>query len=144
MKKTALIVTLCLGMAGLAFAGDLSDAAKGAKSKRKKSTSKVLTNADVKRSKGKIAETPNLSPAVEQEPTLTEKFEAGKAARKAADELRAKCEKLVADLEKQLAAIEQQYYDENDLDRRDTEIVESFNDVKAKLDAARGELAKLP
>jgi hypothetical protein len=136
MKKLALIVTLCLGTA--AFAGDLTDAAKGAKSKRKKSTSKVLTNADVKKSKGKIVQTPNLSTApVEKEPTLTETYEAKKAADKAANELRVKREQLVADLEKELAAIEQQYYDENDLNRRDTEIVKKFNDVKAKLDAAR-------
>ncbi|HET8796143.1 MAG TPA: hypothetical protein VFO89_00540 [Thermoanaerobaculia bacterium] len=136
MKALTLILALCLGTAALA--GDLTTAAQGAKSKRKKSTSKVITNADVKKSKGKIVETPNLSPApVEKEPTLTEQFEAKKAAEKAANELRAKQEQLVADLEKELAAIEQQYYEENDLNRRDTEIVKKFNDVKAKLDAAR-------
>lgn len=136
MKVLALILTLCLAAAALA--GDLTNAAKGAKSKRQKSTSKVITNADVKKSKGKIVETPNLAPApVEKEPTLTEQFEAKKAAEKAANELRAKHGQLVADLEKELAAIEQQYYEENDLDRRDTEIVKKFNDVKAKLDAAR-------
>ena len=144
MKNLALILTLCLGTAALAFAGDLSDAAKGAKAKRKKSTSKVITNADVKKSKGKIAETPNVSTApIEKEPTLTEKYEAQRAADKASSELRAAREKRVADLEKELAAIEQQYYDENDFIRRDTEIVKKFNDVKAKLDAAKSELAKL-
>jgi hypothetical protein len=138
MKSPLLIVTLCLATAALAFAGDLTDAAKGAKSKRKKSTSKVLTNTDVKKSKGKIVETPNISPtAPEQQPTLTEKYEAQKAADKAASELRAKQQQLVADLEKELAAIEQQYYDENDLNRRDTVIVKKFNDVKAKLEAAK-------
>lgn len=143
MKPLALILALCLGTAALA--NDLVDAAKEAKSKRKKSTSKVITNADVKKSKGKIVETPNVPAApVEKEPTLTEKHEAQKVADKVANELRAQHEKLVADLEKELAAIEQQYYDENDLNRRDTEIVKKFNDVKAKLDAARNELAKLP
>ena len=138
MKKLALIVTLCLGTAALAFAGELTDAAKGAKGKRKKSTSKVITNADVKKSKGKIAETPNVpETAPVQEATLTEKHEARKAADKAAVELRTAREKMVADLEKELAAIEQQYYEENDLDRRDTVLVKKFKDTKAKLDAAR-------
>jgi hypothetical protein len=145
MTSRTLILALCLGTAALAFAGDLSDAAKGAKSKRKKSTSKVITNADVKRSKGKIVQTPNVSATpVEKEPTLTEQYEAQRAAEKIAGELRAQREQAVADLEKELAALEQQYYDENDLNRRDSVIVKKFNDVKTKLDAARGELAKLP
>ena len=135
MRSLALILVMCLGTAALA--GDLTNAAKGAKDKRKKSTSKVITNADVKKSKGKVAETPNVAPAVEKEPTLTEKHEAQKAANKVASEARAKQEQLIAQLEKELAAIEQQYYDENDLNRRDTEIVPKFNAVKAKLDAAR-------
>ncbi len=129
----------------MTFAGDLTDAAKDAKAKRKKSTSKVITNADVKKSKGKIVETPNVSAtAPEKEPTLTEKYEARRAADKVASENRAKLETLVADLEKELAALEQQYYDENDLARRDGEIVKKFNDTKAKLDAAKSELAKIP
>jgi hypothetical protein len=136
MKTLALIVTLCFGAA--AFASDLANAAKGAKAKRRKSTSKVITNADVKKSKGKVVETPNVAAVpVEKQPTLTEKHEAQKAADKAANELRAKNEQLVADLELELAAVEQQYYEEDDLNRRDTEIVRKFNDVKAKLDAAR-------
>lgn len=136
MRVLALILTLCLGAA--VPAGDLTTAAKGAKSKRQKSTSKVITNADVKKSKGKIVETPNIpAEPAGKEPTLTEQHEAKKAAGKAANELRAKREQLVADLEKELATIEQQYYAENDLNRRDTEIVKKFNDVKAKLEAAR-------
>ncbi len=144
MKKLALLATLCIVTAALAFAGDLTDAAKDAKSKRKKSTSKVLTNADVKKSKGKVIETPNVPATLpEKEATLTEKYEAQRTADKVASEQRAKSEKLVADLEKKLAALEQQYYEENDLDRRDGEIVKKFNDTKAKLDAAKAELAKL-
>jgi len=136
MKTLALIVTLCFGAA--VFASDLANAAKGAKSKRRKSTSKVITNADVKKSKGKVVETPNVAAApVEKHPTLTEAHEARKAADKAANELRVKHEQLVAGLEQELAALEQQYYEEDDLNRRDTEIVQKFNDVKAKLDAAR-------
>lgn len=146
MRSLALIVALtgalCLGTAALA--GDLTNAAKGAKAKRKKSTAKVITNADVKKSKGKIAETPNLAPEVVREPTLTEKHEAQKAAAKVANEARAKQAHLIAQLQKQLAALEQQYYEENDLNRRDTELVRKFNDVKAKLDAARAEPARTP
>jgi len=140
MKSLALVLALCLCMmpSTEAFAGDLTAAAKDAKSKRKKSTSKVITNADVKKSKGKIIETPNISAtAPAKEPTLTEKHEAQKAADKAASDLRLQHDRFVADLEKQLAAIEQMYYEENDLNRRDTELVKRFNDVKAKLDAAR-------
>ena len=137
MKSLALILALCLGTAALA--GDLTDAAKGAKSKRKKSTSKVLTNADVKKSKGKVVDTPNLSPEIKKEPGLIEQYEAKRAAEKAASEARAEREKLIAGLEKELAAIEQLYYDENNPTRRDTEIVRKFNDVRAKLDAARAQ-----
>jgi hypothetical protein len=140
MKRLILIATLCLATAALAFAGDLTKAAKDAKSKRKRSTSKVLTNADVKNSKGKIAETPNLPETVERQPTMTEQHEARKAADKAAEERRATQAQSIADLEKELAAIEQQYFEENDLDRRDTEIVKKFNDAKARLDVARAQV----
>lgn len=138
MKMPALILTLCLGTAALAFAGDLADAAKGQKSKRQKSTSKVITNSDVKKSKGKISETPNVSTGpIVKEPTLTEKHDARRAAEKAAAERGAEHEKLVAQLEKELAAIEQQYYGENDLNHRDTVIAKKFNEVKAQLEELR-------
>jgi phage-related minor tail protein len=135
MKPLALVVTLCL-LGTAAFAGDLTNAAKGAKAKRKKSMSKVITNADVKKSKGKIADTPNLSSTVEKQPSMLEEHEAKRAAEKVAHEFRLKHDRLVADLEKELAALEQRYYEENDLNRRDTEIVKKFNDVKARLEAA--------
>ena len=137
-RISAFCLLLSAFLAGVLYAGDLTEAAKGAKAKRKKSTSKVITNADVKKSKGKIVETPNVpADAPEKTPSLTETHEAKKAADKAAAELHTAQEKLVADLEKELAAIEQQYYEENDLNRRDTELVKKFNDTKAKLDAAR-------
>jgi hypothetical protein len=139
MKALALLLLL------LTADDTLVDAAKDAKAKRKKSTTKVLTNADVKKSKGKIATTPNVSgEPVERERTLIEKQQATRTAEKAATERRAASEKLIATLEKELAAIEQSYYHENDLNRRDTELVKRFNDVKAKLDAARAALAAIP
>jgi hypothetical protein len=42
-----------------------------------------------------------------------------------------------------LATLEQQYYEENDLDRRDGELVRRFNDTKAKLELAKKELEEL-
>lgn len=139
MKALALLLLL------LTADDTLVDAARDAKAKRRKSTTKVLTNADVKKSKGKIATTPNVSgEPVQREPTLIEKQQATRTAEKASAERRAASEKLIATLEKELAAIEQSYYHENDLNRRDTELVQRFNDVKAKLDAARASLAALP
>ena len=133
--------TLALLLALTAAGDSLVDAAKAAKEKRKKSTTKVITNADVKKSKGKISTTPNVSEEpVKPEPTLMEKHEAARAAEKALADQRAASEALIASLEKELAAIEQSYYNANDLDYRDTVIVQRFNDVKRKLDAARAAL----
>ena len=141
MKRFALAVLI---LATTVVADDVVDAAKAAKAKRKKSTTKVITNADVKKSKGAIAET-TLAPLPESAagPSLVEQHAARKKAEaENAEALRTSKEK-VAKLEQELAAIEQQYYEENDLDRRDTEIVRRFKDVRTKLDAARAELAKL-
>jgi len=138
MKRLAFLLVLCLGTAALAVGDDLVDTAKTSKAKRRKSTTRVLTNEDVKKSKGKIATTPNVSEEpVKPEPSLMEKHTAAKAAEKAQNAKRAESEKLIADLEKELAAIEQSYYNETDLNRRDTEIVKRFNDAKARLDAAK-------
>jgi hypothetical protein len=130
--------TLALVLALMAAGDSLVDTAKEAKAKRKKSTTKVLTNADVKKSKGKIVTTPNVSDEpVKPEPTLMEKHEAAKAADRALAEKRAASEALIATLEKELAAIEQSYYHTNDLDYRDTVLVKRFEEVKTKLEAAR-------
>ena len=129
--------TLALLLALAAADDSLVDAAKAAKEKRKKSTTKVLTNADVKKSKGKVVTTPNVSDEpVKPEPTLMEKHEAARAEEKGLAEKRAASEKLIAALEKELAAIEQSYYNENDLNYRDTVLVQRFNEVKAKWNAA--------
>ena len=138
MKPLALLLTLCLGTAAFAVGDDLVTTAQTSKAKRKKSTTKVLTNEDVKKSKGKIATTPNVSEQpVKPEPSLMEKYEATRAAEKALAARRAESAKLIADLEKDLAAIEQSYYEEDDLNRRDTELVKRFNEVKARLEAAK-------
>jgi hypothetical protein len=143
MKPLALALLLTLGGVAAAFPADdlkdVVDAAKVSKAKRKKSTGKVITNADVKKSKGKIATTNVPNTPIEKQPSLVEQQEVKRAADRIASERRKKYDKLVAELEKELAAIEQAYYDENDLVKRDTEIVKKFNDVKAKLDAARAD-----
>jgi hypothetical protein len=129
-----------------AAADDLASAAKDAKAKRRKSTSKVITNEDVKKSKGKLIEIPALPPIPGEEgpqPTLAEKHAADKKTKAEHDALLTAAQRNVATLEKELAALEQQYYDENDLDRRDGELVKQFNDVKTRLDNARRELSAL-
>ncbi|HEX8410451.1 MAG TPA: hypothetical protein VF883_16420 [Thermoanaerobaculia bacterium] len=133
--------TLALILALLAADDTLVGVAKDAKEKRRKSTSKVITNADVKKSKGKVQTTNAPTTPVVREPSLMEKHQATRAAAAAAAAHKAKYETVIAQLEKELAAIEQSYYNENDLTRRDTQLVARFNDVKTKLDAARKALA---
>jgi hypothetical protein len=119
----------------------LVEASKKAKSKRKTSTTKVITNEDVKKSKGKIVERPGTpQPDPAPEPTETEKYEAARAARIEREANIAAAEKLVAELTAALEKIEQAYYDENDLDRRDTVIVKQFEETKKKLDEAQAAL----
>jgi hypothetical protein len=123
---------------------DLVDAAKDNKARRKKSTTRVLTNADVKKAKAKIVETKVPVAPVVREPTLMEKHTAAKAVEADAAAKRTATEELIGELEIELAGIEQRYYEENDLNRRDTEIVKRFNDVKKRLDEAKAALAQLP
>ena len=125
-------------------ASALVDASKDAKSKRKTSTTKVITNADVKKSKGKLIEKPGQKlPPVKPEPTLAEKAEAERAARLEHEAKLSEVTARVKTLEAELAKIEQAYFEENDLDRRDGVVAKQFEDVKIKLDAARIELAAL-
>jgi hypothetical protein len=144
MKRILLAVLMIAATAMVA--DDLVDAAKAAKAKRKKSTAKVITNADVKKAKSKLIEN-KLEPlpetaALPQE-SMLEKQAREKREREAADVKLAAARNVVTGFEKELATIEQQYYETNDLNRRDTELVRRFNDVKAKLDVARQELEAL-
>ena len=123
---------------------DLVEAARANKAKRKKSTTKVITNADVKKAKSKLLDSGAPATPVAPEPSMLEKQASEKAARADANATRAATEELIGELEAELSALEQSYYDENDLNRRDTELVKRFNDVKAKLDAARSALAQIP
>ena len=147
MKRLLLAVLLIAVnvVFGNAFGDDLVDAAKAAKAKRKKSTTKVITNADVKKAKAKLAENKPPEVPVEAVPAESslEKQARERQAQTAADIKLHAAEKTLADFEKELAAVEQKYYEENDLDRRDKELVRRFNDVKAKRDAAKKELEAL-
>ena len=80
------------------------------------------------------------------EPTLLEKQAAERAARVIAEVRLATAQKVVAELERELAAIETSYYETNDLDYRDKVLTKRFADVKARLDEASAELkaAALP
>jgi len=123
----------------------LVEASKAAKAKKKTSTTKVITNADVKKSKGKLSEHPATStPVVKLEPTLLEKQAAERTERLTLEAKRAELEQKVAALEKEVAALEASYYEANDLDYRDTVIAKKFAEKKAALDAARKEWESLP
>ncbi|HUP50714.1 MAG TPA: hypothetical protein VNA04_18210 [Thermoanaerobaculia bacterium] len=125
---------------------DLVAAAKEAKEKRKKSSTKPITNADVKNSKGKLI----ILPAREGADIPDEKEEQGLSPLAQQDldrrlriermEERADAEKKVAALERELESLEQRYYEENDPDRRDKLIRKQFAATKKALEAARAEL----
>jgi hypothetical protein len=146
MKRLLLAVLLIAPVViSGAFGDDLVDAAKAAKAKRKKSTTKVITNSDVKKAKAKLVE--NKPPEIPVDATppesSLEKQARERQAQTAADIKLAAARKTLAEFEKELAAVEQKYYEENDLDRRDKELVRRFNDLKAKRDAAQKELEGL-
>ena len=127
-------------------AQDLVSAAKDAKGKRKQPSTKVLTNADVKKSKGKLIvlsskeEKPPES-AKEVDPlTPLQRHDANHRERLLVDEKLRAAQTKVADLEKELLAIEQRYYEENDPDRRDRIIRVKFEETRKALEGARAEL----
>lgn len=140
MKTLACAVVLFVAWS--AAAGDtqaLVETAKASKEKKKKSTTKVITNADVKKSKGAVGVTKTAAAPVVVVPgkSLAEQYESSYHERHAREEQLAAATKTVSELERELTAIEQSYYDENDLEKRDGDIVRRFNEVKSKLDAAR-------
>jgi predicted translin family RNA/ssDNA-binding protein len=111
----------------------------------KKSTKKVITNADVKKSSGKVTTLPvstTTAPAAavpkmsiaDQDKLLHDRA----AAQKRTDAAQAK----VNDLDKELDRLEQAYYAENDPNYRDKTIAERFEQTKKQLDSARKELAE--
>ncbi|MGZ8866875.1 MAG: hypothetical protein ACXW2P_00925 [Thermoanaerobaculia bacterium] len=127
---------------------DLVAAAKEAKGKRKQPDTKVITNADVKKSKGKLIvlsskDQPPVD-AKEVDPlTPLQRHDADYRERILVDEKVREAQARVDELEKELFDIESRYYEENDPDRRDRIIREKFNETKAALDAAKSHLESL-
>lgn len=122
-------------------------AAKSSKLKRG-SGSPVITDADVKKSKGKLSVISSRElPKTEEPPAETAADEAVVAkvsSQKAKDGARERFEKAqneVATLERELATAEEDYYNEDDATTRDQVIEARFDRAKKQLDAAREELA---
>ena len=136
-----------IAMLLLADDSTLVKAAKANGGLKKPIPKKTITNADVKKSGGKInilppappSGAPASTPAGPPASSLAA-FEAHKKAVAAAEKRVADAEANVADLEKELARVEQSYYETSDLNYRDTTIVLQFNQTKKQLDAARAQL----
>jgi len=123
----------------------LVEAAKDAKAKRKATgTRRVITNADLAKSKGKVIQRKpeDLAPLPPVE-SLVEKYEAERKAKAILDEKLSALDTTIAGLEKELASIEQRYYEASDFEFRDTQLVAKFNETKEKLDKARQERKQL-
>ena len=159
MRRMALALTCCIAAAaaaqqktdttGTAKAPDspLVRAAKAAGGLRKM-PKKVITNSDVKTSKGKLvvlpgkaapaakAAAPEIVPAgpIERHDALLRQEDAATRRIKAS-------EKKVAELEKEARDLEEAYYAANDPNYRDTVIAPRFHQTKRQLDDARKELA---
>ena len=120
----------------------LVEAAKDAKAKRQasKGTRKVITNADLGKSKGKVIQRKpeDLAPLPPVE-SLIEKYEAERKAKTILDEKLTALDATIAGLENELETIEQRYYEASDFEFRDKHLVPKFNEVKEKLDKARTE-----
>ena len=125
---------------------DLVSAAKDAKGKRKQPSTKVITNADVKKSKGKLIvlssnEAKAPESAKEIDPlTPLQRHDANHRERLLVDEKMQAAQARVDELEKELLDVELRYYEENDPDRRDRIIRVKFEETRKALEEARSEL----
>lgn len=144
MRSIACALLLVFATASVR-AGDVVDASKDAKTKRRKSTSRVITNADVKKSKGKITENKIPLTPIDTTPkeSETEQHEIARLARIAREEKLAALDQEIATLSAQLLSLERMYFEENNLDVRDGAIARKFRDVQEKLEAKRKERAAL-
>ena len=144
MKRLLAIAILCLPLMAAEDTSKLVEASKEAKPKRKASKSKVITNKDVKNSKGKLTELPERPlPAGANEtkgPSPLDLQDEQHRARMEAQKRLEDAAKNVADLEKKLEQVEQSYYEENDPKRRDEVIRMEFATTKGALEKARLEL----
>ncbi|HEU4520569.1 MAG TPA: hypothetical protein VFT12_01120 [Thermoanaerobaculia bacterium] len=146
MKTFMLILVLAAG----GETKDLVEAAQEAKAKRKGPPVKVITNADVKNAKGKLIELPAPPDQKDTEkkkkepgPSALQQHDANYRKRLELDQKVIEAQKKVADLEKELEAVESRYYEENDPDRRDRVIRQQFLETQEALAKAVGELKSL-
>ena len=122
---------------------DLVKQAADAKAKRKKSATKVITNKDVKKATGKLIELPKSDKPVVKTPAVKTAAEqdVNYRQRREASEHLAASQRQVDALKKALDSIEQQYYEANDPNYRDTVIQQRFQQTKRQLEDAQHELA---
>ena len=128
----------------------LVKAAKAAGGPRKHA-GKVITNGDVKKAanKSRGGQAPSPVPSDAEQAgapvlhTLTplQKQDDQRRARAAATERVTKAETKAAELEAELRRLEQAYYEESDLNRRDKVLVPRFEQTRKQLDEAKAELA---
>ncbi len=148
MKAFIAIAVFLIAASGIAEDSALVKAAKATGGPKKKTTKKVITNADLKKSSGKVTTLPpapsTARPAAgtpaphtltiaEQDKLLHDRA----AARKRADLAQSK----VSDLDRELDRLEQAYYAENDPNYRDKTIADRFEQTKKQLETARKDLA---
>lgn len=154
MRTAIFIVTIFAAVAVGADDSPLVKAAKASGGPKKKTHKKVITNADVKTSKGNLVVLPpkngapasaGTGPAQAGAPSDNrgplEKQADDRRSRSEADLHIAAAQKKVDELQKELRRIEDAYYAENDPNYRDATIEQRFNQTKKQLDDARKELA---
>jgi hypothetical protein len=145
MRPIIAIAVLLVATAGLADDSPLVKAAKANGGPKKKTTKKVITNADLSKAPGGKATSapaakPAAPPAAAPAGSIADQdklFHDRAAAKIRSEAAQAK----VNDLEKELDRIEQAYYAENDPNYRDKNIAERFEQTKKQLETARKELA---
>jgi membrane-bound lytic murein transglycosylase B len=110
----------------------------------RKKTTKVITNDDVKKSANKAPATAPKdaanAPAADTKGPL-QKHDEQRRARVVAAKRVTDAETKTAELEAELRRLEQAYYEEADLNRRDRVLVPRFEQTKKQLDDAKKELA---
>ena len=109
-----------------------------------KPTGKVITNEDVKKAAAKPSSVPpaaSPAPAPAAAKTPLQKLAEERHARADAVKRAETAEKKAAELEAELRRLEQAYYEEFDLNRRDTVLMPRFEQTKKQLDEAKQELA---
>ena len=120
----------------------LVKAAKAAGGPHKPAT-KVLTNDDVKKGAAKsgAGQAPAPASAAADTKSPLQKLDEQRKSRVALAKRLDDAEKKVAELEAEMRRLEQAYYEESDLNRRDTVLVPRFDQTKKQLEDARKELA---